>query len=88
MVISSFFTATLAQTGNSTFCLIFTTPHTWIIDSEASDYMTGHKGIISTLHSILLLLPLILTNGSTFYTERVGITNATQPLSLSYVLYV
>ena len=50
--------------------------------------MTGNKGILSTLHSVSPLLPVTLIDGFTSYTEGVGTTNATQFLSLSYILYV
>ena len=77
--------ATLAQTSNFTTCFTFVALRTWVIDSGASDKITGNKGILFTLNSLSLSLPVILTDGSTYYTKGVGTDNATPSLSLSFI---
>jgi len=86
MMLSSFtFTR---YTSKSNVCFTPISPNIWVIDSEASERITGNKDILSTLNSIFLLLLIILADGSTFYTEGVCTANAKLSLSLSFVLYI
>jgi len=85
---SSSSTATLVQTCNFTTCFTCTSVRTWVIDSEASNYVTRNKGILSTLNSLSSLLPVTLVDGSASYTGGVATANATLYLSLSCVLYI
>ena len=85
---SSSSTITLAQTSNSTACFTSIALSTQVIDSGASDYMIGNKGILSTLNSLFSLLFVTLADGFKSYIECVGVAKATPFLSLSSVLYI
>ena len=81
-------TATLVQTGDSTTCLTSSSP-TWIIDSEASDHMSGDKDIVSSWFYMLFSLCYISWwfIGSTFSVQCIN-TNSIFSLSPSSGLYV
>ncbi|WRX20564.1 Reverse transcriptase [Theobroma cacao] len=57
-------TATLVKTGNPTASLSSSSHH-WVIDSSATDHMTGNSGILSTYRHSNLCPNVTLANGST-----------------------
>ena len=71
----------------STTCFTSSSPHTWIIDSRTSNYMTGNKDILSSLDSNSFHPSLTLTDGFISSVQGIGVVNATSVLSLSSVLY-
>jgi len=79
-------TTTLARTGDPIVFLISSISPTWIIDSGASDHMTGNKGIVSSLDSTYYFPSVTLFNGSTSSVQGIGFANATSFLSLLFVL--
>ena len=63
----------IAQTGNASACLSYSSSR-WILDSGASDHLSGNKDIFSSL-TITSPLPMItLANGS--QTMAKGISSA------------
>jgi len=83
---SSSFSATLNPAGTSTSFLASSSSHSWIIDSGATDHMTGDRGIMSsfspTSHSV------ILADGSHTPIEGIGTATSTSELPLSSVFYL
>ena len=62
----------VAQTGNASACLSHSSSR-WILDSGASDHLSGNKDIFSSL-TIASPLPIITSNGS--QTMAKGISSA------------
>jgi len=67
-MMSSYITATLARTSNSTACLRSALPCIWVIVMEHLIY-DWNKGILSVLDSILSFSSIILADGSTSHVE-------------------
>ena len=79
-------TATLAQQGTSDACLATQDP--WVIDSSATDHMTGTSSLLSDLKQSSSLLNVTLANGSATTFSGLGTANLSPNLSLSSVLYI
>ena len=78
-------TATFAQTGNATVCLS-SASRPWVIDSGATDHMTGVSGIFSEFHESSS--NVTLADGSVSTVKGVGTVPLTPSLSLSSVMYL
>ena len=79
-------TATLAQQGTSAACLATQDP--WVIDSGATDHMTGTSGLLSDLEQSSSLPNVTLANGSTTTVSGLGTANLSPNLSLFSILYI
>lgn len=81
--------ATVAQTGNSTVCYSHSTPvGSWVLDSGASDHLTGNPSFFSNLSSPKTTHHVTLANGSKVQATGVGQTSPLPTLPLSSVLLV
>ena len=60
----------------------------WIIDTRASDHITGNKSILHELSSPLSRPIVTLANDTTSHIESVGTAKVTDSLSLSSILYI
>jgi hypothetical protein len=78
--------ATLAHPGMTSNCFI-ASKSSWIVDSGATDHMTGNKSILSGL-ATTSQPPVQIANGSTCNIEGIGSTQISQNMPLSSVLYV
>ena len=78
--------ATLAHHGTSTACLATQDP--WVIDSSATNHMTGISGLLSDLEHSSSLPNVTLVDGSATIVSSLGTANLNPNLSLSYVLYI
>ena len=79
-------TATLAHHGTSTACLATQDP--WVIDSSATNHMTGTSGLLSDLEHSSSLPNVTLVDGSATIVSGLGTVNLNPNLSLSSVLYI
>ena len=79
-------TATLAQQGTSNACLATQDP--WVIDSGATNHMTGISGLLSNLGHFSSLPNVTLVDGLATTISSLGTTNLSPNLSLSCVLYI
>ena len=79
-------TATLAQQG--TFAAYLATQDPWVIDSGATDHMTGTSSLLFDLEQSSSLPNVTLANGSTTTVSGLSIANLSPYLSLSSVLYI
>ena len=77
----------LAHKGTSTACF---TSHTrpWVIESVATDHLTGISTHFSTLESSSSLPPITLADGSSMPVEGKGTVQLSPSLSLSSVLFI
>ena len=79
-------TATLAHHSTSTACLATQDP--WVIDSSATDHMTGTSGLLSDLEHSSSLPNVTLADGLATIVSGLGTANLSPNLSLSSVLYI
>jgi hypothetical protein len=84
--VASSSTATLVQKGTPTACLATQEP--WVIDSGATDHMTGNSGLLSNLEHPSNPPNVTLADGSTTNVSGFGTANLNSSLSLYPVLYV
>ena len=77
----------LAQKGTPTACLTSRT-RPWVIDSAATDHLTGISTLFSSLESSSSLPPVTLADGSSMPVEGIGTVHLSPFLSLSSVLYI
>ena len=80
--------AFVAQTGNVSVCLT----HTFslgplILDSGASDHISGNKDLFSSLTTTLTLPTITLANGSQIVVKGIGLAHPLPSLPLTSVLY-
>ena len=54
----------IVESGNLNKCLVSSSSSEWIIDSKATDHMTGNSSLFSTFQSQPSTSTVILTNGS------------------------
>ena len=81
------FIASVAQTGNVSTCLTHSsTP--WILDTEASDHISGNKDIFSSLTFPSPLPTITLANGSQTIAKVIGSACPLPSLPLTSILYV
>ena len=79
--------ASITQTGNASTYLTHS-PSPWILDSCASDHLSGNKDLFSSL-TITLPLPMItLAKGTQTIAKGIGSACPLPSLPLTYVLYV
>ena len=76
--------ASVAQTGNASACLTHTP---WILDSGASDHISGNKDFFSSLTTTLTLPTVTLANGSQTVAKSIGLAHPLPSLPLTSVLY-
>ncbi|CAH9092634.1 unnamed protein product [Cuscuta europaea] len=78
---------TQVDTGNPAACLS-TSSRNWVIDSGATDHMTGNESILDSFTSSANQSHVTLANGSTASVNGLGTTTLSPNLSLSSVLYL
>ena len=80
--------AFVAQTGNASACHTHTSSlGPWILDSGASDHISGNKDFFSSLITIPTLPTITLANGSQTVAKGIGLTHPLPSLPLTSVLY-
>ncbi|RVW17806.1 Retrovirus-related Pol polyprotein from transposon RE1 [Vitis vinifera] len=80
--------ASVAQTGNTSACLTHTSSlGSWILDSGASDHISGNKDLFSSITTTSALPTVTLTNGSQTMAKGFGFAHPLPSLSLHSVLY-
>ena len=84
----SAFIAFVAQTGNASAYLTYTSSlGPWILDSCASDHISGNKDLFSSLTTTPTLPTVTLANGSQTVAKGIGLAHPLPSLPLTYVLY-
>jgi len=82
-------TASVAHTGNSSACFSQSSSiGPWVLDSGASDHVTGNKSLFSSLCTSGFLPAITSANGSQSRSKGVGTVQILLSLSVSSVLYV
>ena len=80
--------ASVAQTGNASACLTHTSSlGPWILDSGASDHISGNKDLFSSLTTTPTLPTVTLANGSQTVAKGIGLAHPLPSLPLTSVLY-
>ena len=80
--------ASVAQTGNASAYLTHTSPlGPWILDSSASDHISGTKNLFSSITISSALPTITLANGSKIVAHSIGLANPLPSLPLTSVLY-
>ena len=80
--------ASVAQTGNASACLTHTSfLGPWILDSSASDHISGNKDLFSSLTTTPTLPTVTLANGSQTVAKGIGLAHPLPSLPLTSVLY-
>ena len=73
----------IADSGKT--CLVFSSRN-WIVDSGATDHMTGNPHIFSNYQSQKVYSPIIIADGSTYNVEGIETVKPTPSTTLSSVL--
>ena len=82
-------TASVVHTGNSVSCLSNSPSHApWLLDSGASDHISGNKSLFSHISTSGYLPSVTLANGTQTQSEGIGTTHPLPSLSVDSVLYV
>jgi hypothetical protein len=81
-------TASIAHTGNSSVCLSQSSLGPWVIDSGASDHVTGNKSLFSSLSTSGFLPSITSANGSQTQSQGIGTVQILPSLSVDSVLYI
>ncbi|RVW74011.1 putative mitochondrial protein [Vitis vinifera] len=80
--------ASVAQTGNASACLTHTSSlGPWILDSGASDHISGNKDLFSSITTTFALPTVTLANGSQTMAKGIGLAHPLPSLPLTSVLY-
>ena len=80
--------ASVAQTGNASACLTHTSSlGPWILDSSASDHISGNKDLFSSITTTSALPTATLANGSQTVAKGIGLTHPLPSLPLTSILY-
>ncbi|RVW15161.1 hypothetical protein CK203_083349 [Vitis vinifera] len=80
--------ASVAQPGNASACLTHTSSlGPWILDSEASDHLSGNKDLFSSITTTSTLPTVTLANGSQTVAKGIGLALPLPSLPLTSVLY-
>ncbi|RVW78995.1 Retrovirus-related Pol polyprotein from transposon RE1 [Vitis vinifera] len=80
--------ASVAQPGNASACLTHTSSlGPWILDSGASDHLSGNKDLFSSITTTSALPTVTLANGSQTVAKGIGLTLPLPFLPLTSVLY-
>ncbi|RVW76991.1 Retrovirus-related Pol polyprotein from transposon TNT 1-94 [Vitis vinifera] len=78
----------VAQPGNASACLTHTSSlGPWILDSGASDHLSGNKDLFSSITTTSDLPTVTLANGSQTVAKGIGLTLPLPSLPLTSVLY-
>ena len=78
----------VAQTGNASTCLTHTSSlGPWILDSGASNHISGNKDLFSSLTTTPTLPTVTLVNGSQTVAKGIGLAHPLPSLPLTSVLY-
>ena len=83
----SSFIATVAQTSNVSACLTHSSAP-WIINTGASDHISGNKDIFSSLTFLSPIPTITLANGFQTIAKGIGSTCPLPSLPLTSVLYI
>jgi len=75
----------IAESGKSIICLVSSSSK-WVIDSGATDHMTGNSSLLSAFQSNLTSSTITLADGSTSCVMGSRTANLTSSISLSSVL--
>ena len=78
--------ASVAQTGNASACLT-SSLGPWILDSGASNHISGNKDLFSSLTTTPTLPTVTLVNGSHTVAKGIGLDHPLLSLPLTSVLY-
>ncbi|KAL6323576.1 hypothetical protein AAG906_039164 [Vitis piasezkii] len=74
--------------GNTSACLTHTSSlGPWILDSGASDHISGNKDLFSSITTTSALPTITLANGSQTVAKGIGLAHPLPSLPLTYVLY-
>ncbi|RVW88769.1 Retrovirus-related Pol polyprotein from transposon RE1 [Vitis vinifera] len=85
---SQAFIASVAQPGNASACLTHTSSlGPWILDSGASDHLSGNKDLFSSITTTSDLPTVTLANGSQTMAKGIGLALPLPSLPLTSVLY-
>ncbi|RVW24045.1 Retrovirus-related Pol polyprotein from transposon RE1 [Vitis vinifera] len=80
--------ASVAQPGNASACLTHTSSlGPWILDSGASDHLSGNKDLFSSITTTSALPTVTLANGSQTVAKGIGLTLPLPSLPLTSVIY-
>ncbi|RVW53841.1 Retrovirus-related Pol polyprotein from transposon TNT 1-94 [Vitis vinifera] len=80
--------ASVAQPGNASACLTHTSSlGPWILDSGASDHLSGNKDLFSSITTTSDLPTVTLANGSQTVAKGIGLALPLPSLPLTSVLY-
>ncbi|RVW58902.1 Retrovirus-related Pol polyprotein from transposon RE2 [Vitis vinifera] len=80
--------APVAQPGNASACLTHTSSlGPWILDSGASDHLSGNKDLFSSITTTSALPTVTLANGSQTVAKGIGLALPLPSLPLTSVLY-
>ncbi|KAK2418425.1 putative mitochondrial protein [Trifolium repens] len=79
---------TIAHTGNSMVCLSHSTPTGWVLDSGASDHVTGNSSLFSEISPPKYPHYITVADGSTVEATGIGQVSPISSLSLSSVLLI
>ncbi|KAJ9708908.1 hypothetical protein PVL29_000753 [Vitis rotundifolia] len=80
--------ASVAQPGNASACLTHTSSlGSWILDSGASDHLSGNKDLFSSITTTSALPNVTLANGSQTVAKGIGLALPLPSLPLTSVLY-
>ncbi|RVW36465.1 Retrovirus-related Pol polyprotein from transposon TNT 1-94 [Vitis vinifera] len=80
--------ASVAQPGNASACLTHTSSlGPWILDSGASDHLSGNKDLFSSITTTSALPNVTLANGSQTVAKGIGLPLPLPSLPLTSVLY-
>ena len=86
-VVKSASIASVAYTGNASAYLAHSLGP-WILDSGASDHLSGNKDLFSSLTITSPLLMITLANGTQTMARGIGSACPLPSLPLTYVLYI
>ncbi|RVW44892.1 Retrovirus-related Pol polyprotein from transposon RE2 [Vitis vinifera] len=80
--------ASVAQPGNASACLTHTSSlGPWILDSGASDHLSGNKDLFSSITTTSALPNVTLANGSQTVAKGIGLALPLPSLPLTSILY-
>ena len=80
--------ASVAHTGNSVACLAHSSLGPWVLDSGASDHMSGNKNLFSHISNSFSLPSVTLANGSKTAAKGIGQAIISPSITLNSVIYV
>ena len=85
---SQAFVASVAQPDNASACLTHTSSlGPWILDSRASDHLSGNKDLFSSITTTSTLPNVTLANGSQTVAKDIGLAHPLPSLPFTSVFY-